>query len=170
MTDVRRFLRWLFKPVIALVALFFVFEEWLWDQLTAAMRRLADHAWVHALEAWLRKIPPWASLLVLLLPGLVILPFKVAGLWAIAQGYPVLGLLIFIAAKLAGTAVAAYLFDLVRDNARKLVWFDRLYVWVIAGLQRARAWLHAQPVYQAVRAWVRQMRAQVRTWLGRDKP
>lgn len=170
MQPLRSFFRWLFKPLVAALALLFVFEEWLWDKLTQAMRRLADHPWVHRLEAYLRQIPPGASLLVLLLPGLVILPFKVAGLWAIAQGYPVLGLLIFIAAKLAGTAVAAYLFDLVRDNARKLAWFDWLYVRILGGLQRARAWLYAQAVYQAVRAWVQQVRAQVRTWLGRDRP
>jgi len=156
--------RWLFKPLVAALAICLVFEEWLWDRLKAGMRHLADRPWVHRMEAYLRQVPPWASLLVMLLPGLVILPFKVAGLWAMAQGYPVLGLLIFIGAKLAGTAVAAYLFDLVRDNARKLKWFDRIYVFIIDWLHRARAWLARQPSYVAARAWGHQVRLQLRAW------
>jgi hypothetical protein len=159
-------LRRLLKPLVATLALFLVFEEWLWDHLKAFMRRLADHAWVRHLEAYLRRMPPWASLLVLLLPGALLLPFKVAGLWAIAHGYPLFGLLIFVLAKLSGTALAAYLFDLVRENARKLAWFDRLYLWVTGMLQRARAWLAAQPAYLAAQAWGRRIKAQVREWLA----
>ena len=151
--------------MVAALALVLVFEEWLWEHLKAFMRRLADRPWVHRMEAYLRKIPPWASLLVLLLPGAVLLPFKAAGLWAIAQGYPLLGLLIFILAKISGTALAAYLFDLVRDNARKLAWFDWLYQWINGWLARARAWLAAQPAYVAVRAWARRVKAALKQWL-----
>lgn len=161
-----KIIRWLFKPLVAVLALFLVFEEWLWDHLKAFMRRLADHPWVHRLEAHLRQIPPWASLLVLLLPGALLLPFKVAGLWAIAQGYPLLGLIIFALAKICGTALAAYLFDLVRENARKLVWFDRLYLRVTSLLQRARAWLAAQPSYVAAKAWARGIKMQIKEWLA----
>lgn len=159
-----KLLRWLTKPLVALVALFLVFEEWLWDHLKTLMRRLTDHPWVHSLEAWLRRIPPWASLLVLLIPGALILPFKVAGLWALAHGHAVLGLIIFVLAKLAGTAMAAYLFDLVRDNARKLAWFDRLYLWITGWLQRARAWLAAQPAYVAAKTWARSVKLRVKAW------
>lgn len=159
-----KLLRWLSKPFVAVLALFLVFEEWLWDHLKAFMHRLANHPWVHRLEAHLRQIPPWASLLVLLVPGMLILPFKVAGLWALAHGHALLGLAIFILAKLCGTALAAYLFDLVRENARKLAWFDRVYVGVTALLQRARAWLAAQPVYVAALAWARNVKLQIKAW------
>lgn len=151
---------------MAALALILVFEEWLWDHLKAFMRRLADRPWVHRLEAHLRQIPPWASLLVLLVPGVLIFPFKVAGLWAIAQGYPLMGLIIFVLAKISGTALAAYLFDLVRENARKLAWFNRLYLWINDWLQRARAWLAAQPAYIATKAWARRVKAQVKEWLA----
>jgi hypothetical protein len=161
-----KLLRRLVKPLVAAVALILVFEEWLWDHLKAFMRRLADHPWVHRLEAHLRQIPPWASLLVLLLPGALLLPFKAAGLWAIAQGYPLLGLIIFVLAKISGTALAAYLFDLVRDNARKLAWFDRLYLRINDWLRRARTWLAAQPTYVAAQTWARGVKAQIKGWLA----
>lgn len=159
-------LRKIVKPLVAVLALLLVFEEWLWERLKAFMRRVADHPWVHRLEAHLRQIPPWAALLVLLLPGALLLPFKVAGLWAIAHGYPVLGLVIFVLAKISGTALAAYLFDLVRENARKLAWFNWLYLWINGWLQRARAWLAAQPAYVAAKAWARRVKEQVKAWFA----
>ena len=165
-----KLLRWLVKPLVAALALILVFEEWLWDHLTAFMRRLADHPWVHRFEAHLRQSPPWVSLLVLLLPGALLLPFKVAGLWAVAHGYPLLGLFIFVLAKISGTALAAYLFDLVRVNARKLAWFDWLYLRITGLLQRARALLAAQPAYVAAKAWAQRVKvqamAQIREWLA----
>jgi hypothetical protein len=129
------------------------------------VQRLVDQPWVHRLEAYLRALPPWASLLVLVAPGFVILPFKVAGLWAMAHGYPFLGVVIFVLAKLAGTAVAAYLFDLVRDSARSMPWFNSVYLWVTGLLRRAHAWLEAHPAYQQVRRWGRELRERVQSWL-----
>ena len=124
----RSLVRALLRPLISLAVIVLLLEEWLWDHLKAAVQQLVDQPWVHRLESYLRALPPWASLLVLVAPGVVIIPFKVAGLWALAQGYAVLGIAIFVAAKLAGTAVAAYLFDLVRDSARRVPWFERFYV------------------------------------------
>lgn len=87
----------------------------------------------------------------MLIPGACLLPFKLAGVWALAHGHPLLGLGIFVMAKMTGTALAAYLFDVVRDKARELAWFDALYRWVMEMLRRAHAWLEAQTTYRAVR-------------------
>ena len=144
----------LLKPLITLLAVILVFEEWLWDTLKAQLKRLSALPVVGRVERCLTGLPPWASLLVLIVPGAVLLPFKLAGLWALSHGHPLLGVLIFVAAKLTGTAVAAYLFDLVRESARRMAWFDRFYVWTIALLSRARAWLRARPAYQAAHAMV----------------
>ncbi|MDT8989244.1 hypothetical protein RQP54_00040 [Curvibacter sp. APW13] len=160
-----RLLHALLRPLISIAVIVLLLEEWLWDHLKAAVQRLVDQPWVHRLEAYLRALPPWASLLVLVAPGVVIIPFKVAGLWALAQGHALLGVVIFVLAKLAGTAVAAYLFDLVRDSARRMPWFDRVYVWIERLLQRAHAWLESRPVVRQVRAWAQALRQRVRGWL-----
>jgi hypothetical protein len=145
----------LFHPVVFALAVLLVFEEWLWDSLKACFRRLADHALMRALDARLRRLGPWSSLLVLLIPALVLFPFKLAALWALAHGEPMLGIAILVCAKLVGTGVAAYLFDVVRDSARQLAWFDRLYVTIITLLARAKAWLRAQPAYSAAARAIR---------------
>lgn len=155
----KRLLTWLLKPVVGLLAVALVCEEWLWDTLKAQLHRLSRLPSVHALELWLGALPPWASLLVLALPAVALLPFKLVALWALAHGHAMWGILTLVAAKLTGTALAAYLFDLVRPNARKLAWFNALYNAVLALLARAKAWLLGQAIYVWVRAHVAAVRA-----------
>lgn len=124
------------KPFVALLVLLLLAEEWLWDHLKRCVARLGALPGVRAFEARLRALPPWASLLVMLLPAAVLLPFKLAALWALGHGHRVLGFLVFVAAKLVGTGLAAYLFDLVRDSARQVKAFDRFYGAVMRLLAR----------------------------------
>jgi hypothetical protein len=146
----RQITTWL-KPLTALIALLLVFEEWLWTWLRGKVHKLSRWPAVRRFEAALKCLSPWASLTVLLTPMLVLLPFKVGALWLLSHGHVTWGVLTLIAAKLTGTAVAAYLFDLVRDQARQLLWFDRFYGRVEWMLSRSHAWLHRQPAYIAVR-------------------
>ncbi len=78
------------------------------------------------------------------------------------HGHLFLGVGIFIAAKVTGTALAAYLFDLVRDKARELAWFNAVYLFITNLLRQAHAWLAAQPAYMLVRARV----AALKRWWG----
>jgi hypothetical protein len=166
LTLLQRTMRALLKPVIAVLALVLVFEEWLWDGLQALVHRLSGWPVVHRLECWLRGLSPWGSLLVMLLPALALLPFKVAALWALGHGHPWWGLFTLLMAKLTGTALAAYLFDLVRERARQLAWFNTFYTAVLRLLQRAKDWLWAQPAYVTVRTRVADARAWLRSrWL-----
>lgn len=148
----------LLHPIIFVLAGLLVFEEWLWDALKAQFRKLGSLALFRAIERGLRQLGPWSSLLVLLFPALILFPFKLAALWALTNGHSILGLGVLICAKLTGTGVAAYLFDIVRDNARQLAWFDRVYVAVTALLARAKAWLKAQPAYLAAVHAIRRAR------------
>lgn len=152
----------LLKPLIAVVALALVFEEWLWDALKAQLHRLSGLPAIHRMELWLQALPPWASLGVMLVPALALLPFKLAALWALANGHPVLGVLAFVMAKLTGTALAAYLFDLVRDRARLMPWFDTLYTAILRWLSAARAWLAAQPGYVWARSVAKEAKGRMR--------
>ncbi len=148
----------IFHPLLVLLALLLIAEEWLWDRLKASMRSIARLLHLQRLEAGLRTLPPWPSLAVMLLPGIVLFPFKMLALWALSNGYPIVGALAFVGAKLAGTALAAYLFELVRDNARKLAWFDRTYSFVMHWIAKAKAWLNSFAAVQACRAKVAELK------------
>jgi len=139
-------------PAIFVIAVVIVLEECLWEGLKRGMQKLSALPLVAAAEARLRQLGPWASLGVLVLPATILFPCKLAAFWALAHHRPMLGLAVLVAAKIAGTSVAAYLFAIVRDSARQLAWFDRCYSAVIRVLDRTRAWLARQPTYRAARA------------------
>lgn len=157
----------LLHPLLFALAALLVFEEWLWDALKAQLHRLSQLPAVAAFERLLKTLGPWSSLAVLALPGAVLFPFKFAAVWALSHGYPVVGVAVLVAAKLAGTAFAAYVFDLVRDNARQLVWFDKLYVAATSALRRVKNWLRAQPAYVLVRSRAAALQDVLRARWGR---
>ncbi len=166
----------LLNPLVFVLALVLVFEEWLWDALKAQLHRLSTLPLVAAVEHRLRRLPSWAALLVMLVPGCALFPFKLAALYLLGHGHPVLGMAVLLAAKLTGTALAAYLFDLVRESARRIRWFDALYVRVLALLAVAKSWLHATKAYslaktniQACKDWLRERRAQGGRWARKLK-
>jgi len=157
--------RRLVNLTLLVVALLILAEEWLWDHLKGLMLNLGRLPYVRAFEEKLRLLPPWASLLVLLAPALLLFPFKILALWALCNGYKVGGLVVLLAAKVVGTAAAAYLFDLVRDRARQLRWFDRLYVRTTHLLVMCKAWVNRQVAYQVARHKVRQAIRAIRSVL-----
>lgn len=136
-------MRWLRRVFEALLALLILFEQWGWEPLKRAMAWVMHWpplAWV---ERGIARLPPYAALAVFAVPALLLLPVKVAALWLIAHGKAALGLAVILAAKLAGTALVARLFQLTQPALMTLPWFARLYVrwtlWKNALLTRIRA-------------------------------
>jgi hypothetical protein len=154
--------------LVLAAALLLLAEEWLWDQLKAWTFKLRQYQAVRRFEARMRLLPPWAALLVLATPAALIFPFKLVAVWAMVHGHPLLGLLTLVSAKLAGTAAMAYLLDLVRDSARRLRWFDALYVRITTLLVACKAWVRCQPAYKAARARVAALRHAVKGLLDAD--
>jgi len=161
----KTFIRHILDPLVFIVAVILVFEEWLWDTLKIRLQRLSRLPAVAGIELLIRKLPPWAALLVLILPGIILIPFKVGALYLIGHHRPFLGLLTLLSAKLTGTALAAYLFDLVRDNARRLSWFNLVYLRIIALLDSAKIWLHRHPAY----SWIQRFKTRIRHHLQKHK-
>lgn len=161
-------LKRLLHPFLVLCALALIAEEWLWDKLKRILQTLVARLHLQRLEVRARALPPWASLATMALPAVVLLPFKMLALYALANGQPLLGALAFVGAKVAGTALAAYLFDLVRDNARKLAWFDSVYLFVMCLLAQAKAWLNNQAAVQKTRQSVARLKEQLKPFLSQE--
>jgi hypothetical protein len=139
--------RWLAQRGKALlmlpIALLILFEEWGWEPLKRAMAwlmRWPPLAWI---ERGITRLPPYPALLVFFAPTLLLLPVKLSALWLIGQGHAVLGLAVIVAAKIAGTALIARLFQLTQPALMKLDWFARFYrgwsLWKEAMFMRVRA-------------------------------
>lgn len=142
-------LRWLLRVVLALLILF---EEWGWEPLRRAFALLARLPVIRHLETLLRRLPPRWAFLVLVLPSLLILPIKLLAVWLVAQGRVVLGVGVIVAAKVGGTALLAWLFQLIQPALMQLPWFARIYARWTAWKAELLAWVRASAVWRTARA------------------
>ena len=153
-------MRRVFKPLLILLALVFLFEAWLWEHLRPLV------AWVVGLVRWdrlkarlaaaIEHLPPYPTLLVFLIPVVLLFPLKLLGLWMLAHGswLGALGVLAF--AKMVSVGVTAFIFDVMQPKLMQLAWFRWLYGRVVAGL----AWAHGliDPIKRRLRSWLRMWR------------
>lgn len=153
---------------IALAAAVILFEEWLWEPLKRLMLAFSRLPLVRQLAAFISRLPPIAAMVLYLVPVVVLLPFKIAGLWLIGQGHAALGIATFLGAKVVGTALLAWLFSLTKPALMRIGWFGRTHAWVVGISDTAHEWLHRQPLYQAVRTGLARMRDLIRRQLRSD--
>lgn len=142
-------LRWLFRVVFALLILF---EEWGWEPLRRVFALLARLPVIRHAEVLLRRLPPRWAFVVLLLPSLLILPVKLAAVWFVAKGHVVFGLGVIVAAKVGGTALLAWLFQLIQPALMQLAWFARFYARWTHWKEELLAWVRASAVWRTARA------------------
>lgn len=158
----RRLLRGLGTLV---AAIWVVLEEWIWDNLTAAMAWLGRLPVVRQVEARIARLPAYWAMAVFLVPMAGLMPAKIFGLWLIGTGHVKAGAAVFVAAKILGTAVAARLFTLTRPALLSIGWFARVYAWFCGWRDRLHAYLRSLRIWQAAKAWAAKARAAVRAWV-----
>ena len=150
--------------VVPFVAAIVFIEETLLHYLGELMAGLARWPPVARLEAWLRRLPPWAALLVFVAPSLLILPVKLAAVWFAYKHHFALSLASIIAGKMLATALVARLYHVLRPTLMTVPWYVRAETWVfnlrdrVYGFVRALpAWQRARAMIQAIRRWLREM-------------
>ncbi|GAA0743606.1 hypothetical protein LRH25_06460 [Ideonella azotifigens] len=164
----RRFVRGLWEwPLAALI----LFEEWGWEPLQRAMARIGQWPGFRWIGRWIESLPPYGALALFALPTLALLPVKLLALFAISRGHALLGTLVIVAAKVAGTAIVARLFTLTQPALMRLAWFARNYArWTVfkerllAQVRASRPWRAARVVKRRMGRWVRLLKR----WLSRD--
>ncbi len=157
----RRLLRGIFA---VFAALWMVLEEWIWDSLTAAMRWLGRLPPVRWLEVRIARLSPRAAMAVFVVPWLLLLPAKILSLWFLSTGHMALGVLVFVVAKLIGTALLARLFTLTKPALLQIAWFRRFYGWFTALKNRLYTYVKSLRAYQLARSWMARVRAAMRGW------
>lgn len=80
------------------------------------------------LERLIVRLPPWAALLTFGVPVLALIPIKLLALYLLGQGNVGMGLTLILSAKIAGTALAARLFQLTQPALMRIKWFARFYI------------------------------------------
>jgi hypothetical protein len=150
-------MRRLTRPLLILLALVFLFEAWLWDHLKPIVGWFVGLLPLAALKARItaavERLPPYATLLVFLVPIILLLPQKFLGFWMLANGFWLSGLAVLGLAKVVSLGVTAFIFEITRPKLLQLSWFRWLYEHVLAWL----AWAHAlvDPIKARIKAWLR---------------
>ncbi|MEI8152968.1 MAG: hypothetical protein WCG92_15400 [Hyphomicrobiales bacterium] len=131
------------RPLLILLAIVFLIEAWLWRHLEPIVERIV--AWLPlravkaAIAGVIRKLPPYATLIVFLVPMAALFPLKLLGLWLLANKHWFAARLILIFAKLVGLAITAFVFEVTKPKLLKMAWFRRIYEHVLIWLEWARA-------------------------------
>ncbi len=163
---IRRILKkLLYPPMVVLAAAFMFLEEWVWDHIAAFMAWVAKARIFRWIEARLAKLPPYGAMAVFLVPGLMLLPVKIAALFLIAQGHAVMGLLTIVGAKLVGTAIVVRIFAVCRPALLTVGWFRRIYEWINRVKTRLYTAIKSMPAWAAVVRWKNAIKAAVRRLL-----
>jgi hypothetical protein len=149
--------RRLLRPIWVLLALVFLLEAWLWDRTEPIFQWIVDRVPIHKLKAkiatWVETLTPAETLIVFALPVAVLIPFKLTGLWLLAEGKWLGAVIVLIIAKIVAVAATAFVFDVTRDSLLQLFWFRWMYGQVMAW----RDWAHllVEPVKRRIKVWLR---------------
>lgn len=161
-------LRRLTRPFWLLAALVFLFEAWLWDRLTELGHWIRDRLPFEAFKAWVarcvERMPPWGALLLFLIPVVIVQPMKLAALWLMTHGHVLLGAAGFVAIKIVGFGLVAFLFDLTREKLMTFRWFVRTYGFVNGLRLKAAAFI--APYKQAVKSAAADLKERALAMLG----
>jgi hypothetical protein len=156
-------------PFVLIAAIFILFEEWLWDDLQAIAAAIGRLPVFRQIESLIARLPPYAALAMFAAPSLLLIPLKLAALYFIAHGYPALGVVVVIGAKVAGTALVARIYALTHSNLLRIAWFAWLYERFMAFKTRIHEAIRSTAIYKAARRLRLRIRAAAAEYFGRRR-
>ncbi|NJD07582.1 MAG: hypothetical protein FIA97_13955 [Methylococcaceae bacterium] len=152
------------RLLLSILAIFLLFEEWLWDLLTALGRHLARLLHLARLERWLSRTSPNVALLAFAVPLAIVTPINLAALWLLARGLILQGIAMEIFAKLLGTLMVARVFALTKPQLLTFGWIDWIYSTITGWLHWAHQRIRETAVYQLGHRLKEKIKATVRSW------
>ncbi|WP_055045501.1 hypothetical protein [Devosia sp. A16] len=125
-------------------------------------------AWLSALRLfqrlgeWLGRLPPYAALVALGVPFVVIEPMKVVAIWWAGTGHVITGTIGLLLAHALSLLVVERIFHAVYVPLMQIGWLARLLGWMFGLRDRAIAWAKSTAAWQTAVGWVRGVREWVR--------
>lgn len=142
----------LIKQLLVFVAaIWFMFEEWIWDHILVAMKKIASYKLISKLESQIAQSNRYTILILLMVPGCIMFPAKLYSLYLIGIGKKLAGASLFILIKILGTAIATRLFTIGKDKLltiRAFRWvYDRIILiktYLMNKLEQMEFWQNAK--------------------------
>ena len=159
----------LLAPLVYLVALIFLVEEWFWDLGARLVSHITSWPPVQSFETKVKALSPYGALATFVMPAVLLFPVKLIALIAMANGHALAGICVIIVAKVCGAAFVARIYTLTRPTLLSLPWFARWHAafmrvrdrWV-GRLRATRAYRHAGWVLGTMRASGKALLARMR--------
>lgn len=142
------------------VVFYTLLDELLFPLFRPAIRWLGDLQLFQALARLIQRLPPYAVLVLLAVPFIVIEPAKVFALYWGAVGHPIQGLILLGIAQIVSILTCDRIFHVGYEPLMRIGWFKRLMSWLIGLRDNALGWAKATEVWKASAAMIRT----VRTW------
>lgn len=164
----RKLRRLLTLPLLAAASLVLAFEELQW-RLEIVFRWIGRLPVLRVVEAAIRKAPPWAAVILLAVPGLILLPIKLLAYYWIARGHFATGFGVVLGAKVAGTALLAHLFELTQPALLSIAVVAWTHRHVLRLRELAYGLWRSLPAYRWLRGKVQRWRERLRqsAWFRR---
>lgn len=159
--------RWGSFPFVFFATIFVLFEEWLWFRLLRFMKFVWALPVFKQIENWMRRQNKWVSLVMFMIPELLFIPMKLSVVWLFGNHHPYLGVMIFLTAKVVGTASFAWLYSVTEAKITEFGWICWIRDRFIAVRSWAHKWLQAQSIYQWVHSEIVRLRTVREHWLKR---
>lgn len=156
-------------PFVFIAAIVILLEDWLWDDLRRMAAAIGRLPVFHQIEALIVGLPPYGSLAIFAAPSLLLIPVKLAALWFIAHNQAWLGVATAVAAKIAGTAMVARIYQLTEPNLLRIAWFARLHERFVAFKARIYQMIKSTRLYQTIHRQSLKLRETVRRILGQRR-
>ena len=135
-------MRRLLQPFWVLLAIIFLIEAWLWDHLEPIVAKVVAAIPLRAFKQWLAErvdtLSPAMTLIVFIVPVLPLFPLKLVGLWLLTHEHWMSAVFTILFAKFLGVGVTAFLFDVTRSKLLEMVWFEKLYEFVLTLRAKAK--------------------------------
>ena len=144
--------------IVPLAAAVVFFEQTLIRMLNAITAALARWAPIAALEAWLKKQPPYTALMAFVMPSILILPIKLSAIYFATHHMFMTAIAAVVIGKVLATAIVARLYVVLRPTLMTIGWFARLDTWFFYWRDRAYDFVRALPAWQKAKAAISRMR------------
>ena len=114
---------------------------------------------------WMGRLPPYAALVALAVPFVIIEPFKAFALYWFGIGHFVQGGVLYVLGHLASILIVDRLYHAAHEPLMRIGWFKRLMTWLDDLRRLALDWARSTAVWQASARLANNVKATVKGWL-----
>ncbi|CAG0940471.1 hypothetical protein BROC_01032 [Candidatus Brocadiaceae bacterium] len=152
--------------ILSILAIFVLFEEWLWDVLATIALWLSYLLHLKRFDAWLSALNPIPALFAFFIPLIIITPFNLLAIFLLTHGLIIQGVILELIIKLIGTLLIARVFRLTKPALLTFNWFLVIYNTITHLLTWAHDIIHQTAIYQLAVSIKKAIKAKIAYWFS----